>query len=188
MKNRRSKLHIDVSGYDGSQITVTKRTFEERFPLSHQRLSNKTLIPAVEDTRENMKKRGLTKFFIRYLVTTTTEAEAWLKHFEGWYRNDMMNHASELTDTEHGAILNYLIVDPMGVKPDDTSDAMLYIAEQIMQVAPATASSQSSSSSSCRCRHFHCRRYRYRRLPSPPPSTRQRLYWSGGAVLASPSG
>ena len=114
MPNRRSKLQIDVSGYDGGQLAVTKRTFEERFPLSHQKLTNKTLIPTVEDTREKMKKRGSTRFFIRYLVTTTTEAEAWLKRFEGWYRNNMMNHASELTDTEYGAILDYLIIDPMG--------------------------------------------------------------------------
>ena len=148
MPNRRSKLQIDVSGYDGGQLAVTKRTFEERFPLSHQKLTNKTLIPTVEDTREKMKKRGSTRFFIRYLVTTTTEAEAWLKRFEGWYRNNMMNHASELTDTEYGAILDYLIIDSMGDKPEDTSDAMLYVADRIMQVAPAAAATASTAATS----------------------------------------
>ena len=92
-----------------------------------------------------MKKRGLTKFFIRFSITTTTEAEAWLKHFEGWYRNDMMNHAGELNDTEHEAILHYLVVDPVGIKPADTSDAMLYVAEQIMQVAPAPAATAATA-------------------------------------------
>ena len=70
----RKRFKIDVSAYDGSQANVVKMSFQQRFPITTNRLRVKTLIPDVEALRDTRAQDGLTRHFTRCQKITTIEA------------------------------------------------------------------------------------------------------------------
>ena len=135
----KKRFQIDISGYDGSQANVVKRSFQQRFPTTTLKLDAKTLIGEVEALRDSRNKKGLTRFFIRHLKTTTTEAVSFFRKYEQWYTQTLLNSATGVTDIEVEHIYKLLQTDPTGVKALDKDDNRLFTASQVLSLAtPAT--------------------------------------------------
>ena len=127
MPNKRFAL--DFSGYDGSQVSVVKRTFTRNFPRSARQLSAKPLsLPGIDTLKEERVQRGLSKFFIQNKKTTTTEGTEFFRRFQEWILRTLLNNAKGLSDIDAENLLHRLSLDPIGTKTPDQSDAILWKA------------------------------------------------------------
>ena len=158
MPNKRFTL--DFSGYDGTQVNVVKRTFTETFPRSTQHLSTKPLnLPGIEALRDQRVQRGKSKFFIQNKKTTTTEGTEFFRRFQGWMLRTLLNNAKGLSDIDAENLLHRLNLDPIGTKPPNKSDTILWKAIQDTRVvSTGTASAAGTATGTA--------------LPAPRRSTR----------------
>ena len=148
----RKRFKIDVSAYDGSQANVVKMSFQQRFPITTNRLRVKTLIPDVEALRDKRAQNGLTRSFIRYQKTTTIEAVKFLRTYETWMTTTLLNNATGLNDLDGSHLMTRLQIDPVGVKDPDYTDTLLWTANKVVQVAdPATAAATTNRKTGLLC-------------------------------------
>ena len=145
---RRQRFQLDLSGYyDGSQASVSKLIFQDKFPIVTRRLKTKTLIPKLEALRDKRQKEGLTRYFIRHQKTTTTETAKFLRNYEVWSMMTMLNNASGLSDLQCTQLYVRLQKDPVGRATPNYHDSVLYTANQTVQVAPPAPSAAGAPAS-----------------------------------------
>jgi len=143
--DKRRKIQYDFSAYDTSRYAVVKQKFAKRFPTSSSKLRTPVLIDQMEKVRSKRQKEGNTRFFIRYNITDTTEAETFFNLYEKMAVTYIINTNSGIEDTELDQIQRRLILDPVGIKDPDYSDQELYTIHTTIQVAPNTDASAAAS-------------------------------------------
>ena len=91
MSSKQPLFPLDFSQFNGSQISATKVTFAKRFPVTVVKLAKKLILPGMEGTIRGRVERGLSKSFIRYEKTTSIDGEAFLKMYETWTVQTILN-------------------------------------------------------------------------------------------------
>ena len=77
--------NLDFSGLDGKQQNTTVMSYEERFPVSMRKLRTSAVtIPKIDELIQKRIDKSLSRHFIQYEVTTTTDAKMFLQRFEEW--------------------------------------------------------------------------------------------------------
>ena len=142
---KRRKVQYDLSAYSNNRYEVVKQTFAKRFPTSSSKLQAPVLIDKMEKIRDTRQKEGNTRYFIRYNITDTTEAETFFNTYEKMAVTYTINSNSGIEDTELDQIQRRLILDPVGIKDPDYSDQELYTIHTTIQVAPSTDASAAAS-------------------------------------------
>ena len=117
--DKKRKVQYDLSAYDTSRYAVVKQTFAKRLPTSSSKLQAPVLIDEMEKVRNTRQKRGDTRFFIRYNITDTTEAETFFNVYEKMAVTCIINTNPEVKGTEQDQIERKLSLDPVGVKDPD---------------------------------------------------------------------
>ena len=143
--SKRRKVQYDLSAYSNNRYEVVKQTFAKRFPTSSSKLQAPVLIDEMEKVRTARQKAGNTRFFIRYNITDTTEAETFFNSYEKMAVTYTINSNSGIEDTELDQIQRRLHLDPVGIKDPDYSDQELYTIHTTIQVAPSTDASAAAS-------------------------------------------
>ena len=80
--SKRRKVQYDLSAYSNNRYEVVKQTFAKRFPTSSSKLQAPVLNDQVEKLRDKRQKEGNTRFFIRYNITDTSEADLFFNFYE----------------------------------------------------------------------------------------------------------
>ena len=139
MPKSQPQFSLDFSLYDGSQATVTKKTFATRFPVTMSMLTPRNLLPGIEELVKGRVSRGLSKHFIRYGKTTNLEAEAFLNKYEMWTIKNTLNDTG-LKGQKIQQFYERVISQPTGVEDPPHEDALCYTTENVLGVASAPAS------------------------------------------------
>ena len=143
--DKKRKVQYDLSAYNNNRYAVVKQTFAKRFPTSSSKLQAPVLIDEMEKVRNTRQKEGDTRFFIRYNITDTTEAETFFNSYEKMAVTYIINANSGIQDTELDQIQRRLNLDPVGIKDPDFGDEELYTIHNTIQVAPNTDTSAAAS-------------------------------------------
>ena len=143
--DKKRRIQYDLSAWNSSQYAVVKQTFAKRFPTSSSKLQAPVLIDNMEKLRNKRQKEGDTRFFIRYNITNTTEAELFFNVYERMAVTYVINADPEVKGTELDQIQRRLNLDPVGVEDPDYSDEEMYTVHTTVQVAPSTDVSAAAS-------------------------------------------
>ena len=132
--DKKRKVSYDLSAYSSSQFTVVKQTFAKRFHTSSNRLQTPILIDTVKSLRNKRQKEGDTRFFIRYNITDSSEAEIFFNFYEKIVVTHAININPEIKGTEQDQIERKLRLDPVGAKDPGYDDEELYTILTTIQV------------------------------------------------------
>ena len=128
--------NLDFSGLDGKQQNTTVMSYEERFPVSMRKLRTSAVtIPKIDELIQKRIDKGLSKHFIQYEVTTTTDAKMFLQRFEEWMVIMLVAKVHRSKREEEARNLHVrLLKDPVGALAPDLEDELCYIRRTSIQV------------------------------------------------------
>ena len=85
-------------------------------------------IPKIEELIQNRISKGLSRHFIQYEITTTTDAKMFLKRFEEWMVNMLVCKVHKSKRVEEARNLHVrLMKGPVGALAPDLEDELCYI-------------------------------------------------------------
>ena len=98
-------------------------SYEERFPVSMRKLRTSAVtIPKIDELIQKRIDKGLSKHFIQYEVTTTTDAKMFLQRFEEWMVIMLVAKVHRSKREEEARNLHVrLLKDPVGALVPDVA-------------------------------------------------------------------